>query len=131
MDKKYDTPLIILRLGIAFAFVYPAIAAFFDPFSWLGYFPTFVRDIFPADEMILLHLFGATEIAIALWILIGKRVIVPCTIASAYLIAIIAFNLSQLDVIFRDISILAMTIALPLLEKRRNARISTESELES
>jgi len=102
---------LILRVGVAFAFLYPAIAAYFDPFSWIGYFPVFIRDIFP-NEMLLLHLFGLSEIIIALWILVGKKILIPSALAALYLFLIVAFNWGQLDVLFRDIPILLMAIAL-------------------
>ncbi|MEK7510742.1 MAG: DoxX family membrane protein [Patescibacteria group bacterium] len=98
---------LLLRLGVAFSFLYPPIAAFFDPDSWLGYFPAFI----PAS-MTALHVFGAIEIVIALWILFGKRIWIPSAAAAAMLLAIVIFNLGQFDVLFRDVSIALMALAL-------------------
>jgi len=102
----------LLRIGVAFAFLYPAISAVFNPFAWIGYFPTFLTALAGEHTDILLHFFGITEVIIALWILFGKRLFIPATIASVYLVGIIVFNIPQMDVIFRDISILAMSVAL-------------------
>lgn len=33
---------LIARLGVAFAFVYPAIDEIFVPNDWIGYFPQFI-----------------------------------------------------------------------------------------
>src|SRR3989344_7260334 len=93
-------PELLLRLAVAFSFAYPPIAALVDPDSWLGYFPAFVP-----SSIVLLHVFGAFEILIALWILFGKRVWIPSAIAALVLILIVAFNANQFDVLFRDASI--------------------------
>lgn len=124
MLQKEHTISLLLRVGLAFAFIYPAVAAFFDPFSWIGFFPEFIRDVFPGDDTLLLHFFGATEIIIALWLLIGRNVFIPSIIAAIYLLAIVLFNLSLLDLVFRDISILAMALALALMEHGKNKTTS-------
>lgn len=109
-DKKIK---LILRIGLAFAFLYPAISAFFNPDAWIGYFPTFVLDIVQND-LTILYGFGVIEIIIGLWLLSGKHIFYPSTAAIILLAAIVLFNINQMDVLFRDISILAMAIALLL-----------------
>lgn len=109
-----------LRAGAAFAFLYPAVSAVFDPVSWLGYFPHVVRALpaqigFPVDPLILLHGFGALEVILAFWILFGKNIRIPAVVATLMLLAIVAFNWTDMDVVFRDISISLMTGALALL----------------
>ncbi|MDP6527631.1 MAG: hypothetical protein QF858_02005 [Candidatus Pacebacteria bacterium] len=49
---------------------------------------------------------------IALWLLSGKKIFIPSVLAALYLAGIIVFNFAQIDVIFRDVSILAMALAL-------------------
>lgn len=116
---RTNTVEILLRIGVAFAFIYPAVAAFFDPLSWIGFFPTVMRDMVSNDAL-LLHVFGLTEIAIAAWILVGKRIFIPSTLAALYLTAIILFNLSLFDIIFRDVPILFMALALAALHAKQN-----------
>lgn len=101
----------LLRIGAAFALLYPPIAAVFDPVSWLGYFPHLIRAL-PIDSLVLLHGFGIIEVALALWILSGWMIRVPALIATLMLVAIVAFNLAQIDIVFRDLSIAAVTLAL-------------------
>jgi len=108
---------IVLRVGAAFAFVYPPIKALVDPITWLGYIPSFVRTLpvqlgLPIDSLVLLHAFGIVEIALALWLLFGKNVRVPATLMTLILLAIVTFNSDDFDVLFRDLSIAAMTLAL-------------------
>jgi uncharacterized membrane protein YphA (DoxX/SURF4 family) len=102
-----------LRVGAAFAFLYPPVAALSDPVSWASYFPSFVRAL-PFDQLIILHSFGAIEAVLALWILSGRNIRIPSLVATAMLIGIVAFNLGQMDVVFRDLSIAALTLALAL-----------------
>lgn len=110
MNKNID---LLLRIGVAFAFLYPPISALVNPFAWVGYFPLFVTNLFP-NAILLLHLFGGVEVIIGLWILSGKNIFVPSVLAAVLLAGIIVFNLSQMDVLFRDIPILLMAVALAL-----------------
>ena len=110
MQKAAD---ILLRAGVAFAFLYPAINALFDPVSWFGYFPSFVRGLAP--EPVLLHGFGLVEAIIALWILSGKNIFWPCIAATVILLAIVGFDSSEFQVVFRDLTIAAAALALGLM----------------
>lgn len=107
----------ILRGGLAFAFIYPAVSAWFNPYAWVGYFPPFVLDIVGSYDITLLHVFGVTEIIIGVWLIFGRRIWLPSVIATLYLLAIVLLNLNQMDVIFRDISILAIAVALLVQHK--------------
>lgn len=71
------------------------------------------------DE-VLLHAFGVVEVVIALWILSGKKIFLPSALAAVMLIAIVAFNMPEMQVVFRDLSIatLAGALALMSLEKK-------------
>lgn len=110
MRSAYEN--LILRVGVAFAFLYPPIDALFDPTSWIGYLPNFVRGVVP--DLLLLHSFGVAEAVIALWILSGKNIFWPCTVAAALLLAIVVLNLPDFPIIFRDLSIAAAAAALAL-----------------
>lgn len=102
---------ILLRVGVAIAFIYPPVEAYFFPASWIGFFPLWMRNL-PIDNTLLLHLFGASEILIALWILFAKRIFIPSVLASLYLILIVALNWKFIDLLFRDIAILMIPLAL-------------------
>src|SRR3989344_6072154 len=108
---------LILRLGVAFAFLYPPIDALFDPDSWIGYFPKFMHGVLP--DMVLLHGFGAVEAIIALWILSGKKIVLPSLAATVILTAIIIVNLQNFQIVFRDVAIAAMSLALAIDAGRR------------
>ena len=114
MDK---TTSLLLRLGVALAFLYPPISALMDPYAWIGYFPSFITAL-PIDSTLLLHGFGLVEVVIGLWILSGRNIFIPSALATLMLIAIVVFNLSQFQVLFRDVSIAAMSLALALNARR-------------
>ena len=120
--QTYKIVGLLLRIGVAFAFIYPAFSALINPSAWIGFFPLFVINLFPFDTIILLHLFGAVEVSIALWILSGKNIFWPSILAGVMLLLIIIFNFSQMDVIFRDIPILLMIIILALLSRQHFPR---------
>lgn len=113
----------ILRAGVAFAFLYPPINALANPASWIGYFPDFMRGI--VSDTVLLHSFGAVEVIIALWILSGKKIMIPSFAATAMLLAIVVLDFSQFEVVFRDVTIAAASLYLALnalsIEKQQTA----------
>lgn len=115
------SPENILAIGIAFSFIYPPVSALFNPYAWVGYFPVFVTAL-PVNELTLLHFFGLLEIIIAFWILFGRQLRVPLILAVALLVTIVVFNLNQFDVLFRDIAIIGMCIALYLLHYPRTQK---------
>lgn len=118
MTPREKTLSLILRASLAFAFAYPAINGFFEPYNWIGYFPSFVTGYLP-DETLLL-LFAVIELIIALWLLIGWHVVIASSIATITLIAIVLLNLGDIDVLFRDIPIAAIGVALILLHRQKN-----------
>lgn len=119
------TTYLLLRIGVAFAFIYPPIDTLFDPYSWLGYFPKFMHGIVP--DMLLLNSFGLVEAIIALWILSGNKIFIPSSAATLMLIGIILFNLADFQIVFRDVPIAFMSSALALreygLRKEQNKQI--------
>lgn len=108
------TAYLLLRVGAAFAFIYPPISALVgDPYTWIGYFPPFTRGFI--DEVVMLHMFGVVEVGIGLWILSGYKIFVPALLATALLLGIVVFNPSEFPILFRDLSIAALTFALALM----------------
>ena len=110
----------VLRVGVAFSFIYPPISAFFNPYAWIGYFPWFMTSQTIISSLTLLHIFGIAELCIGISILCGKKVSIPALLASLFLFLIIVFNLSQIDVLFRDIPILLMALLLYSTERRKH-----------
>ena len=102
----------LLRLALALTFLYPPIAAVFDPYSWVGYFPTFLSDAVAPHQILLLHAFGVVEVLLALWVLLGRRVRTPALLMASLLVVIVLANPAQLPVLFRDLALALVAIAL-------------------
>jgi uncharacterized membrane protein YphA (DoxX/SURF4 family) len=107
-----DPANLVLRAGLAFAFLYPPLNAIADPVSWISYFPHFMRGFVP--DMVLLHAFGVIEVVIALWILSGWRIFWPSCVALLMLLAIVFFDSFDFQILFRDVSIASIALALAL-----------------
>ena len=105
----------ILRAALAFAFLYPPISAWSDPFSWLGYVPAFAYVLWPWSHLVLLHLFGVAEIVLALWVLSGWRIALPSALACFLLLFIVVTNPGQFEILFRDLSIAAIAFVLAVM----------------
>ena len=110
MNKEKSISL-ILRIGLAFTFIYVAISSFINPTSWLGFFPKFLQ------KEIILTIFSIYEIFIGLWLITNKKIFYASILSSITLFGIIIFNLGAMDIIFRDVAILFAAIALAILSK--------------
>ncbi len=95
--------LILLRISISSVFLYAAVAATLEPYNWIGYIPPVLRTIFPSQ--LLLLGFSAYQLILALWILSGWKNFFSASLAALTLLAIIAGNITQLDILFRDFAI--------------------------
>ena len=113
------TPNVLLRVAIAFAFLYPAIDGFIEPAAWYSYFPAFVIAIAPAT--LLLPIWGIVEIIIALWILSGKHIFIPSLLATFALVAIVLLNIPLMQIVFRDISLALAALALTIQSYRKTS----------
>lgn len=124
MDRERIVDL-ILRIGLAFAFLYPPLDAVADPNTWLGYFPPFLHGYVP--DMALLHGFGLVEVVIALWLLSGWRIFWPALLAFVMLLAIVVFDSAGggFQILFRDLSIATIALALAVSHAPRAAPSGT------
>ena len=103
----------ILRTGLAVVFLYAGIAAFISPNNWIGYIPEFIGNFI--TKAFILTIFSAYEVILALWLLSGKKQFIASIFSSITLICIIIANITILDIVFRDIAILLMAVALGAL----------------
>ena len=120
---------LLLRVGVAFVFLYPPINALGDPQAWIGYFPLFVKGYVP-DE-VLLHAFGLVEVFVALWILSGWRIFLPSVAAMAMLFGIVIFNPSEFQILFRDLSIAAVALSLAVVSWRDERKLGLSGGAEA
>lgn len=113
MDRT-KTASRLLAWGIAITLGYAAIAGFINPGAWIGFIPGFISDMVGAA--LFLKINGIVEIILALWLVSGKRVFYPAVISGLMMLGIIVFNIGAFDIIFRDVAILFMAVALAVLE---------------
>ena len=106
-----------LRVGLAVVFLYAAISSFLNPLSWLGFFPLWLRNIIP--DTVLLFTFSIYELILSLWLFSSWRAYYAALLSGLTLLAIIIGNIGALDIIFRDIAILLMAVALAILHKEK------------
>src|SRR5258708_6453150 len=110
MNARANLVSVLLRVGLAFAFLYAAIASFVEPDAWVGYMPIFLRHLVPAH--LLLGCFSVVEILLALWLLSGQFLLYSSLLAAIMLAGIVALNSGALDIVFRDVALLFSAVAL-------------------
>ncbi|MEK7640708.1 MAG: hypothetical protein AAB389_01805 [Patescibacteria group bacterium] len=108
----------LLRVGIAFTFLYAAISGFVIPDAWIGFLPSFMTNIIPGET--LLPMFSVYEIILGLWLLSGWRIFYPALLSAATMAGIIFSDFSVFLITFRDVSILTASLALAVLHKERD-----------
>ena len=110
-------PELLLRIALAFSFLYPAIHAVIDPYAWVGYIPGFVLAAIPVSEEAMLHAWGILEAALAVWVLFGRNVFVPALVMGTALVAVVVLNLGQFTILFRDLPIAGIAFALAWMHR--------------
>ncbi|MFZ2205278.1 MAG: hypothetical protein WAV23_01665 [Minisyncoccia bacterium] len=108
--------ILIARIGLAFPFIYAAIASLINPSFWLGFFPPFMTNLLP--QGFLITGWAILQITVGLWLVIGRKILIPSIIAAFMLVGILIFNYKLLDLIFRDVSILATAVFLIIYSYR-------------
>jgi hypothetical protein len=59
-----------------------------------------------------MYSFALFEIVLSLWLLSGKKIIIPALLAAGMMLSIIIFNLSAFNVLFRNVAILCAALSL-------------------
>ena len=106
----------LLRLGLAFVFLYAAISSFISPQDWVGYFPSFMRQIAPTA--ILLPFFSIVELGLCGWLLSGWKVKWAALASAALLGGIVVTNPLLLPITFRDVGLIFMALSLYFAAKK-------------
>lgn len=121
VDKKFEEkPLVsfFLRSGLAIVFLYAGIASLLAPENWIGFVPGFVRNILLGS--IFLVLFSLYEISLGVWLLSNKKIFYASLFSALTMLVIVIMNIFLFDIVFRDIAILFMAIALAILSREKN-----------
>lgn len=113
--KQSSTVRFFLRLSISSVFLFAAVSSLFDPQDWIGYFPQILRNLFPAQFLLLG--FSAYELLLGGWILSGWRIFYASILASITMLGIISSNFGAIEIVFRDFAIFFAAIALAIDSK--------------
>lgn len=101
----------LLRAGVAFAFLYPPISAIAEPNVWIDYIPAWAG-VLGLEDIVLLHIFGAIEAILGIWILFGRKTVIPASVAGVILLYITFAYPGQFPVLFRDLALALAAFAL-------------------
>ena len=121
--KNKTVAAYLLQIALAFSLFYSAWRAFVNPFDWIGFFPLWLTNMtvrFVSHEAVLM-MFSIGEIALGVWLLTGKKVWIPALLCAGLLGGIVIFNWSQMDILFRDFSLMLSALALATLNRSRNS----------
>lgn len=116
MNSAYEKAILLLKLGVAFSFIYPAISGFINPEMWLGYVPAWIDTFLPRE--IFLHIFSTFEIFVAFGVLFWNKAY-PSIVAGLILLTIVLLNISEFSVVFRDIPIAIMAFAIAIIVSKK------------
>lgn len=104
----------LLRIGLAFVFLYVGISSLQHPLEWVGFLPNFLSKAVAASTLI--KMFAVYDIALALWLLSGRLLKYGALLCALTLAGIVVTNLSQLITTFRDVGLMFTALALFLVE---------------
>ena len=116
MDKN-KLAVWILRIGLALAFLYPAISAFASPLTWEGFIPYWIVSL--VNVKIFLPVYSSFEILLAVLLLLGRKLYFVSLICAIILFLIVIFNFSAMEIVFRDISLGLAALSLAILTKKQ------------
>lgn len=106
---------LLLRAGLAFAFLYAAISGIRNPQDWVGFIPAqYTFFLTPSQALLVLEI---AQIVLAVWLLWGKRLATASVVASLFFAGLLFFNWNLLPILFRDVALLASALALFFLAR--------------
>ena len=115
MNRK-DLAFIFLIGGLAFVFGWFGIDKFVHPTLWMGFLPPWMDGFLGISKTVWIVIVGASEILLALMILIPVRMIrqLGAAFMGIHLLGVL-WQLGWNDIAVRDIGLLTGSIALLLL----------------
>jgi uncharacterized membrane protein YphA (DoxX/SURF4 family) len=111
---------LILRIALAFVFLYASVSSFVSPSDWIGYMPKFMRGIVP--DQLLLAGFSIYELGLALWLLSGLYARYAALLTATTLAGIVALNPALLPITFRDVGLFIAALALFAEDSKSSAK---------
>ena len=116
-ESKYDRlASFLIRIGLAFVFLYAAVYMTISPEKYIDYFPKFMRDLVPGYT--LLHVFAIFEVILSFFLIIGKFNFMTAIISFLTMLALTVVNLDRFSVLFRNVSIILSALALVFMSRK-------------
>ena len=110
----------LLRAGLAIAFFYAGISSFLNSTNWIGFVPNFIGAII-SKEIFLIG-FSAYQILLGIGLLSDYKTFALSILSSITFFLILFGNIMNLEILFRDIAILFMALALIALSYRKRGK---------
>lgn len=112
--SKYG-PL-LLRVGLAFVFIFAGVAALSNPSNWIGYIPTWVSHMLPFSVETFLKIHAGTDILIGVLLLFGVWLRWVALVGALFLLSIVI--LSGIDeVTFRDVGLIGALLSIAVTSR--------------
>ncbi|HEV2412645.1 MAG TPA: hypothetical protein VGS28_02450 [Candidatus Saccharimonadales bacterium] len=105
----------LLRVGLAFVFVYAAVSSLIHPLVWVGYLPNLITN--HLDGTLILKLIAIYQLLLAVWLMSGRYVRYAALLGALTLAGIVISNPGQTLVTFRDVGLICMALGLAVIEK--------------
>ena len=113
--EKERLASVLLRIGIALTFLYASYSSLTNPTSWVGFVPDFVGNFIQVN--LFLELFSYFQIALSVWLLSGYKMFYSGIVTVLVTLPIVILNPIQMDIVFRDITIIFAGLALTTLNE--------------
>ena len=113
-------PALLLRGGLAFAFLYAATASFLHPTTFARYFPSFMPGTWAAE---LLPAFAVYEVVLSALLLTNRFTYLASLLATATLLGIVVANPDAFEVLFRNVAIACAALALALQDRQQRIEL--------
>lgn len=107
---------LLIRMGLAFVFLYAALFMTLSPEKYIDYFPPFMRELVPG--YLLLHAFAIFEVVLSFLLIIGKFTFITAIISFLTMLVLTVVNLDRFPVLFRNVSIILSALALAFMSKK-------------
>jgi uncharacterized membrane protein YphA (DoxX/SURF4 family) len=112
-------PGLLLRGGLAFAFLYAATASFLHPTTFARYFPSFMPGAWAAE---LLPAFAVYEVVLSALLLTNRFTYTASLLAAATLLGIVVVNPDAFEVLFRNVALACAALALALQDRQQRMK---------
>lgn len=100
----------LLRLGLAFVFIYAGVASLMHPFEWISFLPSFIGTFINLE--VALKGIAVFEIILGVCLVSGKYRKVVSALAVLMLAGILLADHNQFIITFRDVGLLFAALAL-------------------